>query len=501
MSKLSNYPNGFKNGITLRNQPLYESFSGSVYYADSNGTGADTTNYGTFDEPFLTINYAASIASAGDFIYAKAGHVESITAAAALAFLNAGITVVFLGEGSNKATIDFGTAVGADMDIDAANITLVSPRFTASIDALTGPIDVNAANFTMIDAEYVDGSSIDTTDCVIATAAATGLKILGFKYVKGDEGGTQKQSFIQLNGVDNAVIEDIHCVGDFGTGIIENVTDEVLNVRFKDIYIWNTNSTPKPGIVIDANAEGLAENVFIRVASGTTYVSSVGEINWVNCLGFNADGETGDPIGTADSAGVEGKIDAVNTNLGASANEITTDSINGKIGTDAEMADHSLIDHITGKDAYFAAGLGYRVATATPTDIFDGTSDKSLFTVSGGKILLTAIWVETSGATVDNTTSNLTFSTNPTVGTDAALSTNLDIDSDEVGSIYSITAVGSATTGGSGGGATTLAAPIIIDVGTICIDTSADAGTGGALGSAVMYYIPLESGASVAAAF
>jgi hypothetical protein len=289
---------------------------GNVFWVDStNGLASDSAaGRGTFNYPFATIDYAVGRCTAdnGDKIFVAAGHTETVTAAAGLDLDVAGITIIFMGEGANRATITFTTAVTADMDVDAANITMINPRFTAGIDALTGPIDVNAANFKLINAQYVDTTSIDTTDCVVAAATATGLEIRGLEYVIGDEGGTQKQSFIQLNGVDNAILTGIKCAGDFATGNIENVTDEVLNIHMSDIYLKNTNATPKPCMVLDANATGFADRVNCRIASGTTYVSNVAKLNWTStALGYNADGEGGDPIGTADSSSIEGKLDTI----------------------------------------------------------------------------------------------------------------------------------------------------------------------------------------------
>lgn len=331
----SNYPHGFSNGVTMRDVPVIvaQNGNGSSYWVDS-VTGSNT-NRGTFLKPLASIDNAVGrcIADRGDMIFVAAGHTESVIAAAGLDLDIAGITVIFLGEGSNRGTIDFGTAVTADMDVGAANITMINPRFTASIDALTGPIDVNAANFKMIGGEYADDTSIDTTDCIVADANATGLQIHSWKYVPGDEGGTQKQSNIQLNGVDNAELTDINIVGDFGTGCIENVTDEVLNIFMSDVYLKSTNAGPIPGIVLDANATGYADRVNVRVASGTTFVSNVAKLNWTStCLGYNADGEGGAPIGTADASGIEGKVDAIQADIGDPSSRTNFQNIEDMIG-------------------------------------------------------------------------------------------------------------------------------------------------------------------------
>jgi hypothetical protein len=286
----------------------------SIFFVHS-GTGTDADGHGESpDSPFATIDYAVGkcTANAGDVIYAMPGHNEVLAAAADLDLDVIGITVIFLGEGDDKAKVTFGTDAGADMDVDAANVTLINPKFVAAVDALTGPIDVNAADFKIINGEYHDATDINTIDCIVAVADATRMKIHGWKFYKANEGGTQKQSNIQLNGVDDAELFDIDIRGDFATGNIENLTDEVLNIRMKNIYLDNLNATPKPGIVLDADADGLAENVKIRVASGVTYVSNVSDINWNDSYGIGTDGyDLGDPIGTAAATGLEGKIDTI----------------------------------------------------------------------------------------------------------------------------------------------------------------------------------------------
>ena len=308
---------------------------GNMFFVDS-GTGSDTADGLTWGTALATIEAAKELCTAnnGDVIFAAPGHVEAITAAGGLDLDVAGITVIFLGNGSNRATIQFGTVVGADMDIDAANITLVNPRFVAALDALTGPIDVNAANFMIKNGEYYDAAAMATTDCIVTAAGATGLKIHGWKYFESTT-GTQKQSNIQLNGVDDAELVDIDVRGDFATGNIENVTDEVLNIRLKNLTLDNLNASPTPGMVIDANATGVAENVKIRVASGTTYVSNVGKINWgADCEGFSTDGYSGEPIGTAVGTGVEGKIDALTAAIGTPAADVSADIAAIKLQTD-----------------------------------------------------------------------------------------------------------------------------------------------------------------------
>jgi hypothetical protein len=306
MTIKSYYPNGFANGVAIQHVPLIitQQGNGNTFWVDS-VHGSDG-NQGNLRKPFATIDYAVGrcTANQGDQIMVAPNHTETVIAAAGLALDVEGITIIFLGDGDDRAKVTFTTAVTADMDVDADNITLINPRFVAGIDALTGPIDVNAANFSMVNYLYEDAVGIDTTDAIVAVPAAIGLHINGLRYLIGDEAGTQKQSHVQVNGVDNFIFENIDIVGDFATGPFENVTDELLNVRFENIKIKSTNAGPIPAMVIDANTTGFAKNIDLRIASGTTYVSSVAKLNWSNdCLGYNQDGYGGDQIGSGRAAG------------------------------------------------------------------------------------------------------------------------------------------------------------------------------------------------------
>jgi len=140
--------------------------------------------------------------------------------------------------------------------------------------------------------------------------------------------------------------------------------------------------------------------------------------------------------------------------------------------------------------------LGLKV-NRTAADVFDGTTT-ALFTIAGGRVLLTHIEAEVTGAAVDVATSNTKFVFNPTVGTDLDLCAVLDITGDIVGAIYTITGTFSdALTGGIGGGAVGMSNSVILPEGTLDLSSSADAGTGGALGKFEIWYLPLDAGATI----
>jgi hypothetical protein len=332
-STYSDYNHGFTHGVTVRNVPINLTLGtkAKTFWVDS--VHGNDHNLGTFTRPFATLDYAIGecAANRGDTIYVSAKHAETVVAASGITFDVAGVSVIFLGEGSDRGTITFSTLVAASIVVSAANVTIKDARFVAGIDALTSPIAITGAN-CRISGEWYDAPAKAATDCIITSAAADGLIIDGWKYYESTT-GTQKNSQIRLLGVDNAVVKNIDIVGDFIVANINNLTTECLNLRLEDIKLKNINATPKPGIVLQANTTGFAKNLDVRIASGTTYISSLAKINWDNnCLGYNSDGTGGDPIGGATGGSIEAKIDAIQADIGDPSARANFPSLETMIG-------------------------------------------------------------------------------------------------------------------------------------------------------------------------
>ena len=127
--------------------PNGQFLTGEIFWVGNDGDSAFEAmgSKVAADHLFTSIDTAngSCVANRGDVIAVMDGHNEAVAAALDLVFDIAGVTVVFLGYGTTAGRITFGSSVSADMDIDAANITLVNPTFVAAVDSLTGPIDVN----------------------------------------------------------------------------------------------------------------------------------------------------------------------------------------------------------------------------------------------------------------------------------------------------------------------------------------------------------------------
>ena len=294
----SNYPNGFANGVAIRGMPILNSYGGNLFWVDS-GAGSNT-NDGTHARPYSTLDYAVGKCTAnnGDVIMVKAGHTETVTAAGGLDLDVAGITIIGLGNGSDRPTVSFTTATGADMDVDAANITISNFLFTGGIDALTGPIDVNAADFTMIDCETRDSTG-QTVDFIVADANASRLTIDGWVHRGAAAAGGA--SALQLVGGDGAMVRNFWIDGNFDTAAIENVTTAATNLTISGgangSYIRNRNSADICFTAVATTTGNVGPNIYARVADNAANITEAfagADMQFFNPIAIaNADGEVG----------------------------------------------------------------------------------------------------------------------------------------------------------------------------------------------------------------
>ena len=189
---ISNYPNGFASGVSIRGVPIIQTHPGKVFWV-YNGTallsgqiGGSNGNKGTFDAPFSTIEYAVSqcTANRGDIVFVKPGHAETISTAAILTLDVAGVAIVGLGKGSNRPTLTF-TAAAANVPITAVNVTVHNilhvANFADVVSAYTATGTATPTDFTVDSCEFRDTSSI-LNFLKTVTGNATANSMDGFTY-------------------------------------------------------------------------------------------------------------------------------------------------------------------------------------------------------------------------------------------------------------------------------------------------------------------------------
>lgn len=190
---VTNFPNGFAQGVTIRGVPILQTNPGKVFWV-YNGTalqagqrGGSNSNRGTFDSPFSTIAGALTNCTAGrgDIIFVKPGHAETIANATTLVLNVAGVAIVGLGVGSSRPTLTFTTAATANIPVTAANVSvsniLHKANFADIVSAYTATGTNTPTDFAIDNCEFRDLSS-SLNFIKTFTGNATANSCDGFSY-------------------------------------------------------------------------------------------------------------------------------------------------------------------------------------------------------------------------------------------------------------------------------------------------------------------------------
>ena len=176
----------------------------NVYYVDS-GNGSDTNDGRDPASPMATIDAAINrcVAGLGDVILVQSGHTETV--AAAIAADIADISIIGVGEGSNRPQLT-GNFVGDVIAITAANVRVENLFFNEATAAITADIEIGGVNATIKNCVFTAGANDDT---LITISAG------------GDDALIEEcEFFVTANGPDIAI--DIEAAGVFGTVIRDN---------------------------------------------------------------------------------------------------------------------------------------------------------------------------------------------------------------------------------------------------------------------------------------
>lgn len=253
----SSYPKGFSGGVLLRQAPLYESHGGNVFWVDS---GASKASYkGTFELPVLTIAAALDLCADnnGDVIMVKPGHAETVSAAAGIALDVAGVTVRGIGDGASTPTITLDTATAADIDIDAANITIENIHFIAGFADVAVVLDVNADDFTVRACRFTQsGDDLNALVCVqdAASGGSDRITIEGCRAIMYDASNTH---FVNFAGTGTGhIVSDNILQGDWGTMAVGGA-GVITFCQITDNIIGNIANTTDGCINLASSATGV----------------------------------------------------------------------------------------------------------------------------------------------------------------------------------------------------------------------------------------------------
>lgn len=280
---MTRFPNGFANGIELRGMPLAVTHPGKVFWV-YNGTAllpgqksGSNGNKGTFNDPFSTVDYAISqcTASRGDIVFVKPGHAETL-AADGFDLDVAGVAVVGLGTGTLMPSFTL-NATTSDVNISAANCSLVNVRFVPSTSDVVRAIQVTAAHATVKGVVVLDAGATNEILTVVKATGTTDNEADGL-WIEGCRAygtSTAILEFFEFNAHINGLVFKDNIIVNEGTAAgcaIAGATGKnLLNAYIG--YNKTSNKATAGNLFIDSDSTastGIAEENLIGHADVTT---------------------------------------------------------------------------------------------------------------------------------------------------------------------------------------------------------------------------------------
>jgi hypothetical protein len=241
---------------------------GSVSYPD--GTPALYTT--------VKLALAQCLANRGDTIVVMSGHTENITGATDLAISIAGVTIVGLGQGTMRPTFTWTTAIGANIPISAANVSISNCIFDGTgFDAITTMFTVTAAGVTFRKNTFITANVTNQIAIGITTSALATYFTFDNNTVAGT-GDAGTTNFLQLVGGDDAVITNNYMYGAYTTslGPINQITTAGLRMLIANNTLVNATASSTKAIVLVAGSTGFIRDNRIGILSGTAAVTAAG---------------------------------------------------------------------------------------------------------------------------------------------------------------------------------------------------------------------------------
>ncbi len=382
---MSNFPNGFASGLTVRGVPILNSYSGNIYWVNSASPQASAGGPGTMANPFNTINnaMASCVDSNGDIILVAAGHTETISAAGGITNNKIGVAIIGMGEGSNRPVITFDTATTASWLITAASTTVQNIVGVTAFNAVVAPFDVRAAD-TWLDIEMRDTStSIEAVSDIVTTAAAdrlyVNLRHLGFL------AGSAGVNTVKLVGVDGGRI-NVDFYGSASTAVVNFATTACTDIVVTGSFYNGTTALTKD---------------IVDTVTGSKWSAS----GFDGVGGYFFAGGSGAALAANDSAALTTLLAVPSADAATNVNE--RDVVGNKTDASVYVAGttNSIAAYVKGH-----ADLQERIAVSATAVMVNGNT---IFTIAGGPIQITSLVSECITAN-DTTASTVQYAATAT---------------------------------------------------------------------------------------
>lgn len=219
--------------------------------------------------PTIALALAKTVADRGDCVMVANNHDETITTAGGIIVATNGVTLIGLGNGVDRPTITFTTAVGASFNVTGAEVVIRNFQFVNAIDAQTAMINVTSTDVSFQNCEFDTNSGTTGAILGILTGATSDRFSVQNSRFLGPAVNTGTTTTAQVQ-YESAV--DIQLVGNYHTGkmtrAIYNNTGAVLRGLIDNNRI--VVATGVVAIAVNAGSTPFITNNRINVPSGST---------------------------------------------------------------------------------------------------------------------------------------------------------------------------------------------------------------------------------------
>ena len=279
---ITNFPQGFTHGISLRGMPLVQMQPGNVFWVNNStvlnvsAVAGSDNNRGTYQRPFATLAGAitACVAGRGDIIFVGAGHAEAITNATANAMTKSGVAVVGLGAGNLRPTFTFTTANTATIAVSAAGCSFQNCIFIANFLTVAACFTLTTAkDFAVQKCDFRDtGATLNFAQIIVSTGAANTID--GLTYTDnyyGSVGSTFSSVILTANDIDRMYVA-------------RNTTLSI-NTMDKATWVIVTAGVLTNGVLLDnISKRANTTNTVAMVSVGGTTSTVIAMHNFASCL-------------------------------------------------------------------------------------------------------------------------------------------------------------------------------------------------------------------------
>lgn len=230
---IGNFPNGFPDGVSIRNVPVKQMHSGRIFWvsnatvlgSEQRGVGANQ-GVGSYIKPYNTIDYAIGrcLANRGDIIMVMENHVEAVSAAAGIDLDVDGVSIVGLGQGDTQAKITF-TNTASTLEVNCDNWTISNMWLEATVTGVLQGVDVlDGSDDGRIEGCRFSAETLGTDEFQDALVIVTSdrVQIIGNTFDMDVAGA---DSAIHYEGVClGGTVSGNYVTGDYAVACIESIT-------------------------------------------------------------------------------------------------------------------------------------------------------------------------------------------------------------------------------------------------------------------------------------